>query len=324
LPPWQELLWLGIFLLLTQLRMVILCLIPPDGYMLTRFIKKTGLTYKPDVIYCINTLEDARLITKTKQGKQKKIVKLSNLGQEFTDLINHIHQLDESYSELKKLEKGIFGIIPRRRWSGLEAAERFKLRDKGLTNEQIESYTNTRVHLSLFLDEIQSVIINTLTIRYTSIVSSFKLDRIASVILDKLAMDEISRLFQIVLEDIRTKATKYYSIGGTTEDIEKSNWAYKAQADRALNHLRTLLSSPKSDVLSNNLTNEQTKTLIASVLSLLNPAKDFLEIYIKGLNHEITKFHREKSGLHDKRDSLYMNTLKQLLIVSQQVYNKLR
>jgi predicted transcriptional regulator len=300
----------------------ILCLIPSHGLHVNEIYKKTGLPYKPDVINAINILEDAGLITKTKQGKQKQIVKLSNLGQEFTDLINDIHQLDESYSELRKLDKGIFGIIPRHPWSNLSNAERFKLRNKGLTDEQIDSYTNIRFVLSYFLDQLQPVIINSLTIRYASIVSSFSLDKRANVILDRLAMDEINRLFRIVLEDIRTKAAKYYTIGGTTVDIDKSDWVYKGQADRALNHLRSLLGS-ESKLLSNTLTDVQTKNLIASVISLLDPAKDFIEIYIKGLKNDIMMSQEEKSSLHNKGDSQYMNTLKHLLTVCQEVYDKL-
>jgi DNA-binding HxlR family transcriptional regulator len=243
----------------------VLCLLYDKSLHVNEIIRQTS----PDrthVISVIKALERAHLITqnKDKEHGQKKIKQLTDVGYELVDILKSLEQWKKSYFELRKAYKEKFKVDSKLSDHTIISI----LKNRGLTDEEINVYEDIIAGVSLILYFSEKNIMNTIFCRYIFRLSKISLSDIANNILYDVIRD--AAVFQISLIAERTKQHK-----GSFEMAEG--------AQDLLWDIREELVCPVPQIIHN-----QIKDAVTSHISLLKPAKKHVEALrptIKGDNN---------------------------------------
>src|SRR5215211_3179634 len=173
------------------------------GLNVNEIFRKTGSKDKKRVTDSIKYLEKARLLEtkKSKDHSQKRFKICTKLGNEFVVLMNTI---DEYNYVCIKLRNKLKPIVEISESNADEKIKKNKLREIGLTGEEIKSYDNIMEHagdIRMLVSPHQ--IINTILIRFISLLSKLSLDNnsneIAIDILNRIVMNSISQQFTTII-----------------------------------------------------------------------------------------------------------------------------
>jgi hypothetical protein len=152
-------------------------------------IKKTGL-YKNRVFKAIESLEKASLVKEEKSltHKQMRIKRLTPLAQEIMKFKDDVKRFDGSYFQLLDLVMESFFLsedTPRDVLNG-------KLRTRGWTIEKINSYPELSERARSFGIPFFLFTLNAVLVRYSAILTSFKVNKTATIILTRMLIDEVT------------------------------------------------------------------------------------------------------------------------------------
>jgi DNA-binding MarR family transcriptional regulator len=152
-------------------------------------IKKTGL-YKSRVFKALESLEKANLVEEAKSltHKQMRIKRLTMLAREIMKFKNDVNRFDQSYFLLLDLVMESFSLsedIPK------DILNR-KLRTRGWTIEKINSYPELSERARSFGIPFFLFTLNAVLVRYSTILTSFKVNKTATTILTRMLIDEVT------------------------------------------------------------------------------------------------------------------------------------
>lgn len=152
-------------------------------------IKKTSL-YKNRVFKALESLEKANLVKEERSfaHKQMRIKRLTTLAQEIMKFKDDISRLDESYLQLLNLVMESFFLSEDTPKDVLNS----KLRTRGWTIERINSYPELSERARSFGIPFFMFTLNAVIVRYSRILTSFKVSKTATIILTRMLIDEIT------------------------------------------------------------------------------------------------------------------------------------
>jgi len=241
---------------------------------------------KSSTIFAIKDLLKYQLVTETivQRGKtkrkrirkkkpiiQKRIIELTPLGKELSQLIYYIDEYSHRYKKLKDVidyhfngnDIGIKQVILSKR-----------LKERGWKNQEMELYDQYMASILSLESHLPMVILNTLLARYFKIIHSYSsISDIAKEILRRVIMDAITKYILDRLEGIL--ADKIY--------------ASKSQRDNAFGTTHYLLSGwttshfrDYADTYSENrFIQNESLDLVRVLYNILDPPKHFLQ-YVLG------------------------------------------
>jgi DNA-binding HxlR family transcriptional regulator len=178
----------------------ILCLDFDNNSSVNAIIKQTGISDRTHVFEAIKALHKGGLITeiKSSQHKQKKIKKLTPLGNEIAELVDSIIKFRESYQALPKFDKQklpdttfISNPIP-------EGATNIHRKTIKIDHKEISQFVTSDYIISY---DVQKKINEVLLIRHASISAKYQLNKVAKSILDEIIIDSIIQNLSYMLED---------------------------------------------------------------------------------------------------------------------------
>jgi hypothetical protein len=151
-------------------------------------IRKTGL-YKNRVFKAEEKLGEAKLIIveKSPTHDQKKILRLTSLGREMAQFTDEVNRFDRSYFQLLELVKESFFLSE----DTPKAILNRKLLASGWTRDKINSYPELSDRARSFGVPFFMFTLNAVIVRYATILTSFKVDKTATIILTRMVIDEV-------------------------------------------------------------------------------------------------------------------------------------
>jgi DNA-binding MarR family transcriptional regulator len=152
-------------------------------------IKKTGL-YKNRVFKAIESLEKASLVKEEKSPshKQMRIKRLTPLAREIMKFKDDVDRHNKSYFHLLDLVMECFFLSED---TPKEVLNR-KLLTRGWTTEKINSYPELSERARGFGIPFFMFTLNAILSRYSAILTSFKVNKTAMLILTRMLIDEIT------------------------------------------------------------------------------------------------------------------------------------
>jgi hypothetical protein len=225
-------------------------------------IKKTGL-YKNRVFLALRNLEKARLITeeKTHLHEQMKIKRLTPLGKEMAQFRNEISRFDESYFQLLRLVN--------------ENSRKLQASDSELSG-RARSFG-----IPFFMLTLNAVIV-----RYSMILTSFKVNKIATIILTRMVTDEVT----LRTESIPDILQRGYSGSDPTEFTQRvTNSYFKTMAMVFLELTKQTIPQGEYDGLTDLFEIKPMKDYIHSLNVLYRPSEESIKDIIGHLKSRTDK-----------------------------------
>jgi hypothetical protein len=215
-------------------------------------------------------MQKAGIITKNKDSNhtQTKFIELEPLGREFGRLLESGNNFYFVYSRLREKIKGNFNLSERSH----EKVRENLLRSKGWTDKEISSYEKTSDDVITFERSLLPLMVQGLVNRYILILSRFNPTKNAKEILDAILTDTLNKGILVMLENIATNN----SSGGDilhTEDSILELGPYGGLLFDFIDDLGSFL-------ICNRFIKEEIKNAIASLFSLFNPPKRYVEHHI--------------------------------------------
>jgi hypothetical protein len=151
-------------------------------------IKKTSL-YKNRVFLALKNLEKANLVKEEKSTthRQMRIKRLTPLAQEIMKFKDDVKRFDDSYFKLLGLVTESFFLSEDTPKDVLNR----KLRTRAWTIEMIKSYPELSDRARSFGIPFFMFTLNAVLTRYSAILTSFKVNKTATIILTKILTDEV-------------------------------------------------------------------------------------------------------------------------------------
>jgi DNA-binding HxlR family transcriptional regulator len=177
-----------------------------------RIIKDTSAgkkinTHKKKVLFeYLPNLEKIGLVTRSideKIHKQRENMELTEIGSELADILDGMEKFYKSHHLLNNKIRQIY--IPGDPIKN--NSFRSKLRDKGLDEQEIESYNQNSEDARCFEKESLSMCINGLKLRYAFIVSKFTLNSIQQ---DYLLKNIANMIKQCTLMELESLKSSFY------------------------------------------------------------------------------------------------------------------
>jgi len=249
-----------------------------------RVTKTTGSKDSPAIKKSIELLEDASIIQtlSSRQHEQKEIKILTTLGQEVSNLVDHLKRCSHSYTRLKNAI--IENNIRIGKTEDPEEVEKIvdrKLLAKGW--DRIETGHFNFIMRSAF--EMETIyrnnLFNSILHRYSVIRGKHEVNEMADKVIQKIMMNEVQSLFKLTreLEEISSKFNEHYFNPETSDykDIpfvdlynlilERLEWYFRDEEP-------TLLNKSISDPI---------EEVTLSLFLLLQLDEEDVQEYIKGL-----------------------------------------
>jgi hypothetical protein len=138
----------------------------------------------------IESLEEANLVVEEKSPthKQMRIKRLTPLGREMAKFRDEVSQFDKSYFQLFELVKESFFLSEDTPKDVLNR----KLLSKGWTREKIDLYPELSEYARSFGVPFFMFTLHAVIIRYSMILTSFKVNKLATTILTGMVTDEVT------------------------------------------------------------------------------------------------------------------------------------
>jgi DNA-binding HxlR family transcriptional regulator len=262
----------------------ILCLLFDKNLHVNEIIRQTS----PDrsyIISTIKTLEREGLIARNKRTKKgKEIVKqLTEVGHELVDVSRSLEQWKRSYFELRKAywEKLIVNVD-----SGDDRVIKSILKNRGLSDEEINLYDDTKTGVSLMLYSCKKDVMDTVVCRYAFILSKFSLSDTAKNILYDIIRD--AAVFQLSQDE---------------GDINIKNPFENSEAERLLDDMAEDMACPVPVIM-----HDEIKNVTICRLSLLGIRKERVEKKL-----EKSRWFRLRLQLHDQQHKRAVDFFKEYI-----------
>lgn len=163
-------------------------------------IKETGI-YKNRVFVANNFLEKAKLANKIKDKKvheQKKYLQLNEFGQELANFIENTTKFEKSFKALKEILKHVYHLP-----EGTEKkAIRSLLLNRGLNQQEIDSYRDDLGYAEDFVSDSLSVLLDGIVNKYASYLLEFSPNDHAKEFLNEVIIRRLSNYLLLKVETI--------------------------------------------------------------------------------------------------------------------------
>jgi hypothetical protein len=209
-----------------------------------------------------------KYLRKKKPKKQKRIIGLTLLGSELSNLIYFVDDYKRNYLHLKEKINYHFNINDDNKTGTTIAVSRNRYRQRGWKDEDLDNHSRL-IEGILFLEtHLPLVFLNTLLSRYLKIIFKHALNDISKEILNKVIMNTITENLLDRLEGIL--ADKIFA--NTSERNNAFNLTYRLLSDwttmHFLNHMNTFSK--------NRFIKKESLDLINTLYNILNPPEGFL------------------------------------------------
>jgi DNA-binding MarR family transcriptional regulator len=264
------------------------------------------------VIKAIKKLQKCQFIenTKSESHKQKKINKLTELGQELANIMTNIHKfnaesyrlsqlideyrkLDEEFEKFKEIEvkdkplqftkRTPIEIIPKK-YKNSEKILKRKLQNKGWTNEEIEYYCECQQGLyytNMFLHE---GVIKIVIYKFLSIIDNFNLNDDARELINIITIQIFQSQLSDIVTNIHGRYTKYLKDEkkdkNDNDKIDYSRYYPNFKFD-PLDYIDKLRFPFSSSII------KIVKKVMLSYLNLLNLQTDIIDSKLKSIRLDI-------------------------------------
>lgn len=299
---------------LVDTSMTILRLLLHNSINVNSIIKQTS-SDRSYVSKVIKTLQKEDIIEETKSPthKQKKIKQLTRVGRELAETIDSVDQYNEWYNKLRKKRKEIFD---RPYFRHSEDVLRRILRNKGWTEEQINSFNNCASGVSLLEYVSAGYIKDALVFKYASILQDHNLHNTGKAILNKIIMDIISNQLTVLLDDLE---------GEDPSPILRNVYKDGKGDSRTDIILYFPEKMAEYSVLNNSSINKEAKEVLRSIFSLFELGSDDIAKPIEKVRNDIeiceksikNTYEEEAANLHTR-----LGNLKQLLVFYEEVASR--
>ena len=208
------------------------------------------------------------------------------MGREFGQLLESGNNFHIAFSQLREKIKGNFNLSERSH----EKVRENLLRSKGWNDEEISSYEKTSDDVISFERSLLPLMVQGLVNRYILILSRFNPTKNAKEILDAILTDTLNKGILVMLENIATNN----SSGGDilhTEDRILEPGPYGGLLFDFIDDLGSLL-------ICNSFIKTGIKYAIASLFSLFNPPKRYVERHIEEVNSKYGDNPQQQILLH--------------------------
>lgn len=274
-------------------------------------------THKKKVLYeYLPNLEKIGLVTRRideKVHKQIENIELTEIGSELADIVDGMEKFYKSHHLLSDTIKQIY--IPGDPIKN--DSFRRKLRDKGLGEQEIESYNQDSEDARYFEKESLSMCINGLKSRYIFIVSKFTLNNTQQDYLLKTIANMINECTLMELESLKNEVNHHFtcedcghelSVSQTIRDQQRSAFVLIESAKEVFEYID---KNAATIFTQNRFILDEKKGVLSSIFYIYNPPRHLLEQHIKEgrefMNTEIEQRAdlRYRQKLYSIRDLLF-------------------
>jgi DNA-binding MarR family transcriptional regulator len=276
-------------------------------------IKQTS-SDRTHVHRAIKTLERAQLIleTKTPAHRQKKIKRLTSLGQEVAEINQSLDKFNMYYSELRQKIKENFNIPEHID----EKKHKSMLLARGWDNDEINHYNDWTEEAITFEAASASVIVEALINRYAVLLARFNPNKEAKEILIRVITDALTKYLLSLLEGFmgdESLPIRVCDHCGMLQKIPRDNTIFSLFGKRIFNFMDNF--SPNLQ-LNNRFIKEEAKKVIFSLFFVFKPPREYVEQYIKEWKEIILEIGNKSNSENN------VNQHKQLLTFLEEI-NKL-
>lgn len=261
----------------------ILCLLSTSEMNVSRIIQQTS-SDRSHVVSVLRMLNKADIIEEIKdpKHKQKKIKKLTPLGEEYSGLMLNIKNFNAAYVNFDTCIKGNFigdelmAVVPS--WdqsdeaAGYPCVSSAKLRSRGWTNDEISKYDDWYVGAIDVLQWCHKNIILALVYQYGLINRRFALNEGARNLLNEIILEEFAHQISVVKRYTEDYITNQFT------DPSQNNLSKNLYFFNIVQQVYDIYNHP-SNLLSSRLIADKFLDLMAYVIRVGKPSIEVLEAY---------------------------------------------